>query len=180
VSSRHAIIFTVLIAILLPYYLYVDQRGEAPQAPVQKEAALLNLSEVKAITLVRGTEKLRYEKSGDGKLFRVADPPNGFIPQDLMQALASGLTGMKQVEIVADNPSSLAEFGLQDPQAELSIETPDSDKSIRIYFGSQNPTRTAVYARVEGDPKVFLFGRNLDYYQSLMFQWIQGKQGKNA
>ncbi|MGH7948980.1 MAG: DUF4340 domain-containing protein [Candidatus Binataceae bacterium] len=179
-SSRHAIIFTVLIAVLLPYYLYVDQRGELPHAPVLREATLLNVNEVNAITLIRGTEKLRYEKSGDGKLFRVADPPNGFIPQDLMQALATGLTGLKDVEIVADNPSDLAEFGLQDPQAELVIETPDSKKSIRILFGAQNPPRTAVYARIEGNPKIFLFGRNLDYYQNLMFQWIQGKQGKHA
>ncbi|MGH7864670.1 MAG: DUF4340 domain-containing protein, partial [Candidatus Binataceae bacterium] len=146
-SARHAIIFTVLIAILLPYYLYVGQNREAPQAPVHKEASLLKVSEVKSITLVRGTAKVRYEKSGDGRLFRVADPPNGFIPQDLMQALASGLTGLEQVEVVADNPANLAEFGLHDPQAELSIETPDSNKPIRILFGSQNPTRTAVYAR---------------------------------
>jgi hypothetical protein len=27
---------------------------------------------------------------------------------------------------------------------------------------------------------VFLLGQNLEYYQSLMFQWIEGKQGKNA
>ena len=29
-------------------------------------------------------------------------------------------------------------------------------------------------------PKVFLLGENIEYYQSLMFQWIEGKQGKNA
>jgi len=29
-------------------------------------------------------------------------------------------------------------------------------------------------------PKVFLLGRNLEYYQTLMFQWVEGKQGKNA
>ena len=37
-----------------------------------------------------------------------------------------------------------------------------------------------IYAQIEGVPKVFLLGENIEYYQSLMFQWIEGKQGKNA
>jgi len=180
VSARHAIAFTVLIAILLPYYLYVDQRDLTPHALEQQQASLLNLSDIHAITLVSGADRLRYQKSGDGKLYQVAEPPNGFIPQDLMQAMASLLISAKQVDVVADKPSSLAEFGLDHPSGEMVIETPDSKEPIRIYFGAQNPTRTAIYARIEGIPKVFLFGRNLEYYQSLMFQWVQGKQGKGA
>jgi hypothetical protein len=37
-----------------------------------------------------------------------------------------------------------------------------------------------VYAQIEGLPQVFLLGKNLQYYETLMFQWIEGKQGKNA
>ena len=96
-----------------------------------------------------------------------------------MKALADLLEGAKTVEVVSTNPNDLAEFGLDKPKGELILE-PASKKPINIFFGSENPTHTAVYARIEGVPKVFLLGANLQYYQTLMFQWVEGKQGKNA
>jgi hypothetical protein len=180
VSFRHAIIFTVLIAVLLPYYLYVDQRSADTAEPVRRQDTILKLNSIDALTLIRGPRRVRYEKTADGKLYRVAEPANGFIPQDLMQAMAALLISAKEVEVVAEGPSDLREFGLDQPRAEIVVETPDAREPIHIYFGSLNPTHSAIYAQVRGQPKVFLLGRNADYYQSLIFQWIEGKQGRDA
>jgi len=104
-----------------------------------------------------------------------------FIDQSyaLMQALAALLINAKSVEVVSTNPNDLAQFGLNHPSGQLIIKNRDR-KPINIYFGSENPTGTAIYARIEGIPKVFLLGKNLEYYQTLMIQWVEGKQGKNA
>jgi hypothetical protein len=179
-SARPAILFTILFVILMPYYLFADRPQIRELELKHEHASLLDLSAVDAVTITRGTEQLRFQKTADGKRYQVVAPPNAFIPQDLMNALASLFIDANDVEVVADNANDLAQFGLDHPRAEVLIDAPNHKEPIRLIFGSENPTHTAVYAKIATSPKVFLLGRNLEYYQDLMFQWIEGKQGKKA
>jgi len=175
-----AIFFTVLVGILMPYYWYVDRpvlrlKLEAPQE------SLLDLpGGINSITISRGDEKVQYTRMEDGQRFKLVAPDGKFVPQDLMKALADLLQGAKTVEIVSTNPNDFAQFGLDQPKGEVIIQAASKKEPIDIVFGSENPTHTAVYARINGQSKVFLLGANLEYYQTLMFQWVEGKQGKNA
>jgi hypothetical protein len=178
-SPRHAILFTIVFAILLPYYYLVDTPALKVVRLKQEQESLLKLSSIDGITVSRGPETIKFERTSDPKRYQVVTPSNGFIPQDLMQATTALLLGATSVEVVSDNPNDLRQFGLDQPSTTMVIEAPGREP-IRIEFGSLNPTKTAVYARIIGNPKVFLLGRNLEYYQTLMFQWIEGKQGKNA
>ncbi len=178
-SPRHAIIFTILIAILLPFYQYFDRPEVKVAALKADQESLLKLDSVDSITVIRGNTTIQYQLTPDGKHWQIVQPAGKFIPQDLMQALAALLINAKSVEVVSTNPNDLAQFGLNHPSGQLIIKNRDR-KPINIYFGSENPTGTAIYARIEGIPKVFLLGKNLEYYQTLMIQWVEGKQGKNA
>jgi hypothetical protein len=181
VSARPAIVFTALLLLLLPIYWYFDQPADKRAANVEEQQeSLLKLNGIDSITVKRGDETLRYEKTADGKLYQLVEPQGKFVPQDLMQALASLLISAKQVEVVAQNANDLAQFGLDHPRSEMTIGATGTGQPIRIFFGAENPTHTAIYAQIEGIPKVFLLGRNLEYYQSVMFEWVEGKQGKNA
>lgn len=179
-SIRSAVVLSVVFIILLPVYLWGRPEVRRNNALLEKQESLLKLDGIDAVTLVRGTETLRFQRTADGKLFAVAQPPAAFIPQDLMQAMAALLLNAKQVEVVSDNLNDLSQFGLDHPKVVLTIEAKDKPQPIKILFGAENPTRTAIYAEIVGVPKVFLLGRNLEYYQTLMFQWVEGKQGKNA
>jgi hypothetical protein len=176
---RHAIIFTILIAILLPYYYYFDRPEVKVAALKADQESLLKLSSIDSITVIRGDKTVQYQATPDGKHWELVQPAGKFVPQDLMQALVALLLNAKSVEVVSTNPNDLAEFGLNQPRGQLIIKSADR-KPIDIYFGNENPTGTAIYARIEGIPKIFLLGKNLEYYQTLMFQWVEGKQGKNA
>jgi hypothetical protein len=181
VNARPAIVFSALFLLLLPIYWYFDQPADKRAASVEEQQeSLLKLNGIDSITVKRGSETLRYEKTADGKLYQLVEPQGKFVPQDLMQALASLLISAKQVEVVAENTNDLAQFGLDHPRSEMTIGATGTGQPIRIFFGAENPTKTAIYAQIEGIPKVFLLGRNLEYYQSVMFEWVEGKQGKNA
>ena len=176
----HALIFTAVIAVLLPFYYLVDRPEiKVAQATTDQES-LLNLSDVNSIAISRPNEKIAYEKEADGRRYKLVEPEGKFIPQDLMQAMAQLLVQAKSVEVIATNPKDLSEYGLDSPRAEIVVSGNGHAGPIHIYLGADNPTKTAIYARIEGIPKVFLLGSNLAYYQSLMFQWVEGKQGKNA
>ena len=181
-SARPAIVFTALFLLLLPIYRYFDLPADKRAAAKveEQQESLLKLNGIDSITVKRGSETLRYEKTADGKLYQLVEPQGKFVPQDLMQALASLLISAKQVEVVAENTNDLAQFGLDHPRSEMTIGATGTGQPIRIFFGAENPTHTAIYAQIEGIPKVFLLGRNLEYYQSVMFEWVEGKQGKNA
>jgi hypothetical protein len=181
VSTRPAILYTVVFAILLPVYFWIQPTIKPASALQEQQESLLKLNDgIDAITIVSGPESLKFQKASDGKFYEVVEPQGKFIPRDLMDALVSLLVGAKSVEVVADNTKDLAQFGLDHPRSVVTIDAPGHPQPVTVAFGNENPTHTAVYAQVEGIPKVFLMGENIEYYQSLMFQWIEGKQGKKA
>jgi Domain of unknown function (DUF4340) len=179
--ARPAILYTIIFFILLPIYFWsIPTIKPSAALEQQKQESLLKLSSgIDAITISSGPESLRFQKTGEGR-YQVVAPPGKFIPQDLMNAMIALLLNAKSVEVVAENSNDLAQFGLDHPKSEVIIEAPGKPQPIKLAFGNENPTHTAIYAQIEGTPKVFLLGENLEYYQSLMFQWIEGKQGKNA
>ncbi len=179
-SIRSAFVLTIVFIILLPIYLWGRPETKQDLALKEKQESLLKIDGIDSLTLVRGNETVQLQKTPDGKLYTVAQPPSAFIPQDLMQATVALLVNAKQVEVVAENLNDLSQFGLDHPKTTMTIEAKGKPQPIKILFGGENPTRTAIYAEIVGIPKVFLLGRNLEYYQSLMFQWVEGKQGKNA
>ena len=180
-SPFRAIFFTALIAVLLPFYYFVDRPEVKLKAMMPAEESLLDLpGGIDGITLTRGDEKVHFTRMADGNGYQLVEPQGKFVPQDLMKALADLLEGAKSVEIVSTNPKDAAEFGLDQPKGELILDPASKKGPIDIFFGNENPTRTAVYARIDNGPKIFLLGANLEYYQTLMFQWVEGKQGKNA
>jgi hypothetical protein len=180
VSVRPAIFYTIAFFILLPIYFWIQPSIKPTSALEEKQESLLKLTSIDAVTVASGTESLRFQKDKDGKFYNLVAPPGKFVPHDLMDAMVSLLTSAKSVEVVAEDTSDLAQFGLDHPKSELTIESSGQPQPIKIAFGNENPTHTAIYAQIEGIPKVFLLGQNIEYYQSLMFQWIEGKQGKNA
>jgi hypothetical protein len=179
--TRPAIIYTIIFFILLPIYFWIQPTIKPAAALEEQQESLLKLGGgVDAITIESGPESLKFQKDKDGKFYTLVAPPGKFVPHDLMDALVSLLEGAKSVEVVAENTNDLSQFGLDHPKSVVTVEAPGHPQPIKIAFGNENPTHTAIYAQIEGVPKVFLLGENIEYYQSLMFQWVEGKQGKNA
>jgi Domain of unknown function (DUF4340) len=176
---RPAIIYVIIFLALVPVYFWSLPKIQPASTLQEKEESLLKLDSIEAITVTAGDETLKFQKLASGR-YDVVEPPGKFIPQDLMNAMIQLLIQAKSVEVVSETDKDLAQFDLDKPKAQLVIESAGHPQPIKLEFGSENPTHTAIYARILGIPKVFLLGRNLEYYQQLMFQWIEGKQGKNA
>ena len=177
-SPRPAILFSALLVVLLPYYFYIDSaKVHEIQVADQKQANLLDLNGVEGITLSRSKQTIHFQKTADGKLFEVTAPSGAFVPQDLMTALSGLFLKTEEVEIVADSGDS-SQYGLEHPVTVAEVTSPGRAAPVRISFGSENPTHTAIYAKLDGSPKIFLLGLDMKYYQDLIFEWLEGKQGK--
>ena len=179
-SWRPAIVFSVALAVLLPFYLLVDRNyAHSVQMTVEK-ADVLGLEAIDGITVTRGAETAAFHKTPDGKLFQIVSPAGAFVPQDLMNAMTSLLVRSREVEVIADSTDDLSQYGLDHPRVQMDIHVPGKPAPVQISLGNENPTHTAVYAAMAGSRKIFLLGMDLKYYQDLMFEWVEGKQGKKA
>lgn len=73
---------------------------------------------------------------------------------------------------MAEHSSALGEFGLQDPQSEITLQR-TSAAPVTVRLGMRNPAGTAVYAQRSDSPQVFLIGLNVRYYEDLVFDALR-------
>ena len=122
-SARPAIFYTIAFFILLPIYFWIQPSIKPTSALEQKQESLLKLGNgIDAVTVTSGSESLRFQKDKDGKFYNLVAPPGKFVPHDLMEAMVSLLTSAKSVEVVAEDTTDLAQFGLDHPKSEVTIE----------------------------------------------------------
>jgi len=65
---------------------------------------------------------------------------------------ASSLTADR---VVDENATDLASYGLAPPLLEVTFKTKDN-KSTKLLIGDDTPTGSSVYAKLEGDPRLFI------------------------
>ena len=106
-------------------------------------------------------------------------PARQRVPADLIAGLITNLTQLPDVEVIADNPTDLTQFGLDAPVSQLVL-TPASGDPITVRLGNRNPAGTALYAQRSTSDRVFLIGLNVRYYEDLLFEGVQREPQANV
>ncbi len=169
-----AVVWVVLIG-LVAFVLLVEREPEvAPPVPeTAPERSLLGIEarDVHAIELRRRDARVRAVRDGDR--WRTVEPAGAAVPSDLVAAVVATLTAGQVSEVVAEapRPDELAAFGLDAPRSTivLTVGPQDAPHGLTVLLGERNPTRTALYGRRTDDPRVFLVGLNVRYYEDLIF-----------
>ena len=81
------------------------------------------------------------------------------VDQSSVNSIVSSLSSMDSDRVVEENIINWAPYGLTGQgtiqvEAEVKAEAED-DKTYRVIFGSDTPTGSGVYARLDGDPRLF-------------------------
>jgi hypothetical protein len=147
---------------------YVAAKREPATVVHTTRAAFLDIpeSEIQSIEVRRGDAVVRCRRI-NGR-WKVEEPSGGAVPSDLVAGLISNLTELPDVEVVAESPRDLTQFGL-DASASQLILTPMTGPPITLRLGRPNPSGTAVYAQRSTSNSVFLVGLNVSYYEDLLF-----------
>lgn len=170
-SAKKTAIVWALAAILFGYWWTIERQPETTKSVEIKREKFLTVfrDDVAAIALTRDGRDVRAEKRE--KRWVVTQPEGAKIPSDLVSSLIDNLTEHQDAEVVNEDPKpgDLAAFGLDKPRTEMTVELADG-KKMKLAFGAQNPPRTAIYARSDSAPQIYLIGLNLQYYGDLLFQ----------
>ena len=123
-----------------------------------------------------GLREVRVRRQGhamvsrwDGAAWVVVEPKGGIVPSDLIAAFANALASSQEIARIADRADDAGQYGLDERASRIEV-VPANGDAVVVILGGTNPTGTAVYARRDAAPEVVLVGRNIRYYEDLIFQ----------
>jgi hypothetical protein len=101
----------------------------------------------------KGGEELDLAKGDAGKWQITAPKPLG-ADQEAVSSLLSTVSSLNADRLVEDKAADLGQYGLAQPSVELDVTTKDG-KPQKLLFGDDTPAGSALFAKLEGDPRVF-------------------------
>jgi hypothetical protein len=101
----------------------------------------------------KGGEELDLAK-GDGGKWQITAPKPLGADQESVSSLLSTVSSLNSDRLVDDKAADLGQYGLADPSLELDVTAKDN-KVQKLFLGDLTPAGNAVFAKLEGDPRVF-------------------------
>lgn len=101
----------------------------------------------------KGAETTVVTKSGNIK-WDITQPKPLPADPDSVGSLVSTLASLSSDRLIEDKATDLAGYGLVTPSQEVDITRKDG-KTQKLLLGDDTPTGSGVFAKVDGDPRVF-------------------------
>jgi hypothetical protein len=166
--GRLAVLYLVL-ALLAAEYWYVERARapEAEEAPPRARFLALEPAAVREVRLLRDGRLVVGRRLGEG--WEVVEPRDASIPSGLIAAFTSALASAEEIAHVAGADADRAAFGLTAGAVRVEL-VPETGEAVVVRMGQTNPAGTAIYAQRVGAADVILIGRQVRYYEDLIFQ----------
>jgi hypothetical protein len=175
VRWRDVVILWVVCLALGGEYWLVERRPEpaAETTPVRPRFLPLRAADARELRLSRGGRAIVSRR--EGAAWRVVEPPDASIPSDLIGAFTNALTDADEIARLGTGEADPAALGLDAGATRVELRG-ETGEPVIVTIGGANPTGTAVYARCQGADGVVLIGRNVRYYEDLIFQALSAER----
>jgi len=155
---RGLIFATVILAGLtgVLYWSNHHKPAETTEASADVPPKILTLKEddITRIDLKKkGTEELVLARNSSGNWQMTAPQPLG-VEQPVVSGMLATLSSLSSDRLVEEKAGNLGQYGLAEPALETDLTAKDN-KTYKLLIGDNTPTGNAVYAKLDGDPRVF-------------------------
>jgi hypothetical protein len=93
------------------------------------------------------------KRGGDGK-WQMTSPQALPVDQEAAKSLAGAFNPLNSDKLIEDKAADIAQYGLAAPTLE-AIVTKKDGKTLKLLLGDDTPTGSAVFAKLDGDPRIF-------------------------
>jgi hypothetical protein len=93
-------------------------------------------------------------KKGDAGKWQITAPKALGADQEAVSSLLSSISSLNADRLVDAKSPDVSQYGLAQPSLEVAITAKDA-KPQTLIFGDDTPAGSAVFAKLEGDPRVF-------------------------
>ena len=170
---RRVALYWVLFGVALAYFaasIPVPGDGPTTETAMAPPVVPVHLDRLAEVEIERAGGRIRVGQEAGH--WRVLDPAGLRIPADLIATFVVTLAEATPIEQVAPGTAPPG-FGLEAGATRVAFYERGHEAPVRVVLGAPNPTRTAIYAEVEGQPGVVLLGRVLAYYADRLFEEIE-------
>ena len=154
------LIIAAVVLAALTGALYWSNRhpdvGSTTKASIDTPPKILSLKQDDISRLEikkKGGEDLILAK-GDGGKWQITAPKPLSADQESVNSLLSSVSALNSDRLVEDKATDLAQYGLMQPSLEVDITAKDA-KPQTLLLGDDTPAGNAIFAKLEGDPRVF-------------------------
>lgn len=148
----------VLVLAALGSYVWFYERKQEPKREGEREkVTMLTVDKAKATGLTlssAGAATIELQKQGDSWALTApfAAPADG----SSVDSLLSSLEKLEADEVVAEQVSDFAQYGLDSPGRKVQAKLEGQEAPLAVEFGAKSPDGGSVYARKPGEDKVYL------------------------
>ncbi len=153
------LIVAIVILTGLTGALYWSNRQKPAETAASADAPpkilALKQEDISKIDLKKkGGDELVLAKDSSGK-WRITAPAPLAVEQSTVSPMLSSLSALTSERLVEEKASDLGPYGLSDPVLTATIAD-KNNKTHTLLLGDQTPAGSAVYAKLEGDHRVFI------------------------
>ena len=157
-KARGLIVATVILAGLTGalYWSNHHKPAETTEASADIPPKILTLKEddiARIDVRKKGAQELVLARNSSGKWQMTAPQPLG-VDQPVVSGMVATLSSLSSDRLVEEKASNLSQYGLVEPALETDLTAKDN-KTYKLLIGDGTPTGNAVYAKLDGDPRVF-------------------------
>jgi hypothetical protein len=170
VRWRQVVLLYAVLGVLGGEYWFVERRRvPPPDRPERRRFLPLEAGDVREVRLRRGGRTV-VARRAEGA-WTVIEPPTAPTPSDLIAAFTVALLQTEEISLVGGADADPHAFGLDERAGRVEVVA-GTGEPVVVTIGETNPTGTAVYARRGDRSEVVLIGRNVRYYEDLIFQTL--------
>jgi hypothetical protein len=156
-QSTKLLIAAVLLAALSGAVWYAKRHPESSDTAKSATASptLVNVPDAAAQSIdIKKKDGATVTLQRQNAKWAITSPTPFAADQDAATSLVSSLSPATADSVVEDKPSDLSKYGLNTPSLTVTIRQKNG-KSNQIFFGDDVPAGSLVYAKLNGDPKVY-------------------------
>src|SRR5579862_903794 len=164
-KMKQLIVATIVLATLAATLYWSNHRKPASDtvtaAPSATNAKIISLTQddiTKLEVKKKDGDDVALSRAG-ATIWKITSPKPLFADQDSVSTILYNLSPMDGATLIDEKPSDLKQFGLAEPEAQVSATGKDG-KTHTILIGEETPTGDSAYVMLSGDSKVYSVPKN--------------------
>jgi hypothetical protein len=101
-----------------------------------------------------GADQVAGERNSSGQ-WRITSPTALSADQSAVSSLLGTFSSLNSQRLVEEKAGNLASYGLDAPKLEFDLSEKDN-KTQKLLLGDVTPTGNGIYAKLDGDPRIFI------------------------
>jgi len=163
-SGRSFLIMLVVAAGLGSYIYFVEMERDPAvdvATPAKEKVFTVTAGSIEEVEITNASSQVTKAARKDATWSLVAPEA---IEADAAEVgtVVSSLETLERVKVIDENPASAAPFGLDPARIRVAFKTSGDTQPKVLLIGNKTPTGGDLYAKVDGQPAVFLIGAFLE------------------